>query len=109
VSEAPAKSDEAGVERKYTCQQVAAILCLPYETIIALCEADLLGHRLIGPRNERYTLRIITQSQLDEFVERTSVPLHDTGIDSDWGLTSSGQQSDITSAPEKRKMQEVGV
>lgn len=65
------------VERTYTCQQVAAILGLSYETIIALCESELLGYRDIGPRSESYSLRVITQSQLDDFIERTSVPVND--------------------------------
>ncbi len=60
------------VERTYTCQQAAKILGLTYEKVVALCDCDLLGHRVIHPRSERYSLLMITQAQLDEFIERTN-------------------------------------
>jgi hypothetical protein len=60
------------VERTYTCQQAATILGLSYEKVVALCDSDLLGHRVIHPSSERYTLLMITQAHLDEFVERTN-------------------------------------
>jgi hypothetical protein len=62
-------------ERRYTCQQVAAILGVSYEKVLSLCDTNLLGHHDIQPRNESYSLRMITHSQLEEFIERTLVML----------------------------------
>jgi hypothetical protein len=69
------KKRQEPAERTYTCQQVAEILGLPFETVIELCDTNLLGHRDIGPRSERYTLRMISQSQLDDFKERIKVSI----------------------------------
>jgi hypothetical protein len=74
VSEPPKRKPKVipNVERTYTCQQVATILGITYDKVVALCDCDLLGHRVIHPSSERYSLLMITQAQLDEFIERTN-------------------------------------
>jgi hypothetical protein len=107
MAEAPTTAATPAGERRYTCQQAAAILGLPFDTVIALCNAGLIGHLVVGPRSERYSLRIITQLQLDEFIERTSVPLNDVGSNSYWGKNHLRWQAGSGPAERRSKQQEA--